>query len=553
MELGMIVRGVRSRAAPLGLGNGAPMTRLTQLILLFAGAFGALMLGASFGLAQQVPATAQPAPATAKPAPAITLSPTDLAFIDRVTWGANESTAAEFLALGRDRWLERQLHPGPQDRLPAAAQAIINALPIATRPLTEIAWPLTAQQRNASQIPDAEQKKTLQQAFQQSLNELGRQAATRSLLRDLYSGDQLREKMTWFWFNHFNVHLHKSDIRETIGDYEEQLRHHALGHFRDLLRATATHPAMLRYLDNAENAKGHINENYAREIMELHTMGVGSGYTQEDVQELARILTGVGVNFQPPDPNAPKGVPQPDHIRTGLFEFNPARHDYAVKHFLGHSIEGRGFPEVEQALDILARHPATATYVSRKIATYFLSDTPPDALVQRMAQSFRTTDGDIVSLLLVMFKSPEFAGSLNAKAKYKDPMQFVLSAVRLAYDTKVILNAQPIMGWLNRLAQGLYNHQTPDGYPMTAAAWNGPGQMAVRFEIARQIGANAAGMFKASVPDAVERPAFPQIASALYYNVLQYSLSPATRAALDQATSPQEWNALYLSSPEFMR
>ena len=501
------------------------------------------------------PANAQPTPAAAQPTPVNTLSPADLAFIDRVTWGANESTAAEYLALGRDRWLERQLHPGPKDRLPAAAQAIINALPIATHPLTEIAWPLTAQQRNANQIPDAEQKKTLQQAFQQSLNELGRQAATRSLVRDLYSADQLREKMTWFWFNHFNVHLYKSDIRETIGDYEEHLRHNALGRFRDLLRATATHPAMLRYLDNSENAKGHINENYAREIMELHTMGVGSGYTQEDVQELARILTGVGVNFQPPDPNTPKPntVAQPDHVRAGLFEFNPARHDYSVKHFLGHTIEGRGFSEVEQALDILARQPATATYVSRKIATYFMSDAPPDALVQRMAQSFRTTDSDIVSVLLVMFKSPEFVGSLSAKTKYKDPMQFVLSAVRLAYDTKVILNAGPIVGWLNRLAQGLYNHPTPDGYPMTAAAWSGPGQMATRFEIARQIGSNAAGMFKAPPPDASERPAFPQIANAFYFNVVQHTLSAATRSALEQAGSPQEWNTLFLSSPEFMR
>ena len=195
-----------------------PMTRPTQLVLLIAGAFGALMLGTSFGSAQQVPpaaqpppalapaapaapASAQPAPAAAKPTPAITLSPADLAFIDRVTWGANESTAAEFVSLGRDRWLDRQLHPGPKDRLPAAALAIINALPIATHPVTEIAWPLAAQQRNTSQIPDPEQKKTQQQAFQQALNELGRQAATRSLLRDIYSADQLREKMTWFWFN----------------------------------------------------------------------------------------------------------------------------------------------------------------------------------------------------------------------------------------------------------------------------------------------------------------------------------------------------------------
>jgi uncharacterized protein (DUF1800 family) len=502
--------------------------------------------------AQPSPAKVPSTPAAAQPA-ATTPSAADLAFIDRVTWGVNESTAAEFLALGRDRWLERQLHPGPKDRLPAAAQAIIDAMPIAKQPLTEIAWPLASQQRNANQIQDQEQKKIQQQTFQQDLNELGRQAATRSLLRDLYSPDQLREKMTWFWFNHFNVHLYKADIRETIGDYEEQLRKNALGKFRDLLRATATHPAMLRYLDNSENAKGHINENYAREIMELHTMGIGSGYTQEDVQELARILTGVGVNFQSPDANAPKLaiMAQPDHIRAGLFEFNPNRHDYSVKNFLGHTIEGRGFAEVEQALDTLARHPATAAHLSRQIATYFLSDTPPEALVQRMAETFKTTDGDIARVLQVMFKSPEFAGALPPK--YKDPMQFVLSAVRLAYDTKVILNAGPILGWLNRLGEGLYNHQTPDGYPMTAAAWNGPGQMATRFEIARAIGSNAAAMFKPPAPDGVEQPAFPRIASAFYFNAVQPTLSAATRAALDRATSPQEWNALFLSSPEFMR
>ena len=132
-------------------------------------------------------------------------------------------------------------------------------------------------------------------------------------------------------------------------------------------------------------------------------------------------------------------------------------------------------------------------------------------------------------------------------------MQFVLSAVRLAYDTKVILNAQPVIGWLNRLAQGLYNHPTPDGYPMTAAAWNSPGQMATRFEIARQIGSNAGGLFKAPPPDTAERAAFPQIASAFYFNAVQPTLSAATRSALDQAGSPQEWNTLFLASPEFMR
>src|SRR5580700_331288 len=283
------------------------MSRLARLALLIA----ALAPGAQARAAEAPAQPAAPPPAHAPappPAQAIAqLSPADLAFIDRVTWGVNESTAAEYQMLGRDRWLERQLHPAAKDRLPAAAQAQIAAMPISTQPVTDIATALTTQQRTANQIQDPELRKAGQQVSGQAMNEIGRQAAARSILRDLYSPDQLREKMTWFWFNHFNVHLYKSDIRTTIADYEEHaLRRNALGKFRDLLGATATHPAMLRYLDNAENAKGHINENFAREIMELHTLGVGSGYSQEDVQELARILTGVGVNFQPPDPNAPK-------------------------------------------------------------------------------------------------------------------------------------------------------------------------------------------------------------------------------------------------------
>jgi len=480
-----------------------------------------------------------------------TLSPSDVALIDRVTWGVSTSTAAQYIALGRDRWLDAQLHPAPGDRLPPAVQATVAAMPIASKPLAESAIALAAQSKAANQIQDVEPKKAAQQGYQQAMSDTARQAATRSLLRDLYSSDQLREKMTWFWFNHFNVLQGKSDIRATIGDYEDRaLRPFALGRFRDLLEATAKHPSMLRYLDNAENAKGHINENYAREIMELHTMGVGSGYTQEDVQELARILTGVGVNFQS-DPPKPGTVMPPGTIRAGLFEFNPNRHDYSVKHFLGHTIEGSGFGEVEQALDLLARHPATANHISQQLATYFVADNPPAALVQRMAQTFQRTDGDIASVLGLMFRSPEFNAA--SRTKYKDPMQFVLSAVRLAYDDKVVLNTGPILGWLGRLAQGLYNHETPDGYPMNAAAWSGPGQMAVRFEIARQIGSNSAGLFKPPGPDAVDHPAFPQIANALYYTSLQQTLSPATRAALDQAVSPQDWNTLFLSSPEFMR
>ena len=186
-----------------------------------------------------------------------TLGPSDLALIDRVTWGVNTTVAAQYMAMGRDRWLDAQLHPAPGDRLPPAAQAIVAAMPIAAKPVAETMIALAAQSKAANQVEDIEQKKAAQQGYQQAMNDAARQAATRSLLRDLYSPDQLREKMTWFWFNHFNVLQNKSDIRATIGDYEDRaLRPYALGRFRDLLEATVKHPAMLRYLDNAENAQG---------------------------------------------------------------------------------------------------------------------------------------------------------------------------------------------------------------------------------------------------------------------------------------------------------
>jgi uncharacterized protein (DUF1800 family) len=484
-------------------------------------------------------------------APALAAPDQDLALVNRLTWGVSASSVAAFRRTGYDRWLNHQLHPSPFDALPPAAQAEIDALPVAQTPMAVLVVNLDARNKAANQLADPDQKKAAQTAYQQALNDLGRQAAARSLLRDLYSPDQLQEQLTWFWFNHFNVHVYKRDIRAMIGDYEDQaIRPHVLGRFRELLEATLRHPAMLRYLDNDQNAVGHINENYAREIMELHTMGVGSGYTQKDVQELARILTGVGVDLSPNPPNL-KPDYRPLYVRAGLFEFNPNRHDFGDKLFLGHVIKGSGFGEVEQALDILSREPATAHHVSMQLAAYFLGDTPPPGVVDRMADSFRRSDGDIAQVLNTLFRSREFAASLGHA--FKDPAHYAISAVRLAYDDQVILNTGPIQGWLNRMAEGLFNHETPDGYPMTSAAWDGPGQMAVRFEIARQIGSGSAGLFKPEGQGAVDRPAFPHVENALYYDDLSQTLGVPTRTALGQAVSPQDWNTLFLSSPEFMR
>ena len=480
--------------------------------------------------------------------------PRALARVNRITWGADQADAAAVASMGVTRWLDVQLHPPPGDRLPPQIQAEIAAMPYNSVPMAQLVADATAQQIAINAIVDPEMKAAALSVFNRALNDAVHQAAARSILRDIYSPDQLKEQMTWFWFNHFNVHLYKANLRLMIGDYEDRaLRPHALGRFRDLLEATLRHPAMLRYLDNADSSVGHVNENYAREIMELHTMGVGSGYTQQDVQELARILTGVGIDANPGNPRLPPQL-QSQLVRQGLFEFNPARHDYGDKVFLGHVIKGRGFAEVEEALDILARDPATARHISREMAVYFVSDAPPPALVQRMSDTFTRTDGNIARVLATLFRSPEFTASLGAK--FKDPMHYVISSVRLAYADHPIANTTPVLSWVSRMGEGLYDHQSPDGFSMVASSWDGPGQMETQFEIARQFGSSTAGFFKpdteASAPAPQGSPSYPVLRTALDFDDLSRTLAPATRTVLTRAASPQDWNTLFLSSPEFM-
>jgi uncharacterized protein (DUF1800 family) len=476
-----------------------------------------------------------------------------VAFLDRITWGATPSAAAHLRAVGNTRFLDEQLRADPAAPLPGAIAGQIDAMSITTVPLAQIAGELEHRVREARALGDDMAKKAALKDVQADYERLARETQARHLLRALYSPAQLQEQMTWFWLNHFSVFRGKRDIRVLVADYDDTLRRHGLGRFRDLLAATMHHPAMLRYLDNENNALGHGNENYARELLELHTLGVDGGYTQADVQALARVLTGVGVRID--DPAAP---PQPlpreriaGYVREGLFEFNPRRHDFSDKVLLGTTIQGRGLAEIDQVVDLLSRHPATARFVSRKIAGYFIGDEPPPALVDSLAATFQRTDGDIAAVLRALFTSPQFAASIEAHADFKDPVHYVVSAVRMAYDERPILNPQPMVNWVNRLGEGLYNRTTPDGYPTNAASWAGPGQMTTRFEIARAIGSGSAGLFRVEGQPS-DRPAFPQLANALYYDALRSRLAPATLQALDQAVSPQEWNGFLLSSPEFM-
>ncbi|SHH08825.1 DUF1800 domain-containing protein [Massilia sp. CF038] len=472
-----------------------------------------------------------------------------LAILNRVTWGVNDSTLRQASSVGINRYLQTQLRPPPA-QLPPAVTAQLAAMTISQQSLQEIVQAMDQRRKDFKAQADDDTKKMAQQAYQRELSRLAQEAASRSLLRALYSPNQLEEQMTWFWLNHFSVHQGKNNLRAMVGDYEERaIRPHALGKFRDLLAATMRHPAMLQYLDNDQNAQGRINENYARELMELHTLGVDGGYSQRDVQELARVLTGLGVAKSATPPKLRREL-QSQYLRQGLFEFNPARHDYGDKTLLGAAIRATGLAEADEAIDRLSRHPATARFISRKLATFFVADEPPPALVEDMAQAFARSDGDIATTLETMFAAPAFAASLGSK--FKDPQHYALSAVRLAWDTTPVRNTAPLLSWLNRMGQPLYGRQTPDGYQMTQAAWASSGQMTTRFDIARTIGGGNAGLFKADGAPAQPKPGYPALAERQTVKALQAALAAGTRQALQQAATPQEWNSYLLSAPEMM-
>ena len=472
----------------------------------------------------------------------------DMLWLDRVTYGPTTGTVDQYLKLGRRRFLDEQLHPHDV-HLPAAVAAEIDALEISHSDGAQLLAYVSGQQQRINAIGDDATKQGERKTLNEKGNKLAYEAARREILRALYSPAQLREQLTWFWLNHFSVFQYKANDPWLIGDYAERaIRPNALGHFRDLVMATLTHPAMLQYLDNAQNAAGHINENYARELMELHTLGVGSGYTQQDIQELARVLTGVGVNAGGNEPRL-KPEWQTLYRHQGAFEFNPARHDFGVKTVLGKQITGAGFGEVEQAVDLLVAQPACAQFVSRKLATYFVSDDPPRPLTERMAKTFQKTHGDIAAVLETLFKSKEFEASLGTK--FKDPMHYVISTMRLAYDGKPVMNTHPVVNWLNALGEPLFGRQTPDGFPLTESGWASSGQISRRFEIARAIGSGNGGLFEPEDGSPATMTGFPELSSRLYFAAVEPYLSTNARTALARAGSQLEWNTFLLASPDF--
>jgi len=295
------------------------------------------------------------------------------------------------------------------------------------------------------------------------------------LIREVYSERQLLEVMTDFWFNHFNVFQYKNQCVYYTTAYErDAIRPHALGKFYDLLVATAQSPAMLMYLDNwlsvgphsqaaGRNGQSGLNENYGREVMELHTLGVNGGYAQSDVTELARVLTGWTV-AQPND--------------GGQFQFDPKRHDPGTKTVVGEKFFEAGVDEGLQALNMLAHKPATAHFISQSIATRFVSDDPPEALVDRMAEKFLSSDGDIREVLRTMFHSPEFWSPKAYRAKMKTPLELVVSTLR-ATGTNVA-SPEALLQNLALMGMPPYGMVVPTGYSQKSETWDNEGALLAR-------------------------------------------------------------------------
>jgi len=371
------------------------------------------------------------------------------------------------------------------------------------------------------------------------------------MLRAIESTHQLAEELDDFWFNHFNVFYEKGADRFLIPQYErEAIRPHVLGQFRDLLEATAKSPAMLFFLDNFESVrpdldandknrkvKRGLNENYGRELMELHTLGVNGGYTQKDVTEVARCFTGWGIQ---------------EPRKGGGFFFNDKMHDKGEKIVLGHVIAaGGGIEDGEQVLDILARNPSTAHFISKELAQRFVADDPPEALVHKMAQTFLATNGSIREVMKTMLNSKEFWSEGAYRAKVKTPFEMVASSARA-------LDANVIDGWalanqVGTLGEPLYRKLEPTGYSNLSSEWVNSAALLGRMNFALQLAQNHVESVKVDVSRFGDDP------SAVAKILMFRTMSPQTRAAIEKALqdnkqrNPAMVAALVIGSPDFQK
>jgi uncharacterized protein (DUF1800 family) len=376
--------------------------------------------------------------------------------------------------------------------------------------------------------------------------QMGAELLAAKLIRATESRRQLEEVLLDFWFNHFNVAAQKGAVRWMLASYErDALRPHLYGSFRALLGAVAHHPAMLFYLDNwtstregfdlgalrragypvpkklAEVGKLGLNENYARELLELHTLGVDGGYSQADVREVARCFTGWGID-------KPRQV--------GTFAFHPLAHDSGEKHVLGHTIPaGGGQEDGETVLDLLAESPATAHFLARKLAQKFVADEPPPALVDRLARTYLDSHGDLTRVYVALFESPEFWSTEAFAAKTKTPLEFAVSAVRSlggsTYGDVALVKA------LDGMGEPLYRAQPPTGWPEVATPWVNTGALVTRINFALALTAGRIPGTEVSLPPVAPGTPPEAAVEVLARAVLHQPLSAATRATLLRAVA----------------
>ena len=475
--------------------------------------------------------------------------------LNRVAFGPAPGDVDRLRRMGVAAYIDEQLNPEhlANDQL-AARLSGFTTLSLSTRELAEQYFipgmirrreaqrttgdPLTAREPNGRN----EERRVLAELTQQKM------------LRAVYSERQLEEVMVDFWFNHFNVFAGKGSTRLYLTAYErDTIRPRVFGKFRDLLGAVAESPAMLFYLDNwqsaaaddaertvpgrrrpgfkpasPQNRRRGLNENYARELLELHTLGVDGGYTQKDVQEVARAFTGWTIEF-------PR--------QGGHFRFDPRIHDSGEKMVLGTRMpRGGGKSDGDRVLDLVSRHPSTARFISAKLARRFVSDTPSPALVDRAAAAFTKSDGDIRQVVRTILTSPEFFAAESRRAKIKTPLEFVVSAVRASGLN--VRDAQPLVAAMRQLGMPLYLCQPPIGYSDTADAWVNTGALLNRMNFAVSLTTNRVWIGQDAPLVARER-----IAS----EILAGQITPATRATVAKAANERQAVALLLGSPDFQK
>lgn len=430
--------------------------------------------------------------------------------LNRLGFGPRPGQVEQIEKTGLENWIQAQLHPeNISDPVVDARLTQFPTLSLNSAALLDQYPPQDVAAKRLGMKTDEYQKHlrnlAMQPAGLNSLpfkdpNEIANEMMGAKIVRAVYSEQQLAEQLSDFWFNHFNIFVYKDVDRWYLIPYErDAIRPHVLGKFRDLLEATAKSPAMLFYLDNSSSADPHafdrlrqhpvharpgeklpplgprrgLNENYGRELMELHTLGVDAGYKQEDVIEVARAFTGWTIE-------SPREHP--------VFYFDERIHDPDPKRVLGKKIKAGGIKDGEQVLDLLAKNPHTAQHIALQLAQHFVSDDPPSELVARMAKTFEKSKGDIRAVMTTMIYSPEFWSRAAFRAKVKTPFELVVSTARaLGADVD---QPMPLAQWVSRIGEPLYQCLTPNGYSDKAGAWVSTGALLNRMNFAVALTAN---------------------------------------------------------------